>query len=206
MKSPQSEASSSSKVHRVNIQRELSQLIDHIEADARRVDDRRFRGLLEKSSEVLKGLRSLFERYRPPGEDAPAKQPASGGQKKSSVKPEPAVKAGGGKKAAATPQSASSGAAGRGKNGASDDKGSAKRPENRSQKNSPSTPATPPAVTGESPPPVAAPKPQDPAEIAAKAEQQRREARAPKMPGGQAAPRPTPPRSGKPVWRTPHSS
>ena len=43
---------------------------------------RRFRGLLEKSAEVLKGLKSLLERYRPAGENAQAKQPASGGQKK----------------------------------------------------------------------------------------------------------------------------
>ena len=56
MKSPQSEASPSPQVHSANIQRELSQLIAHLEADTRRVKDQRFRGLLEKSAEVLKGL------------------------------------------------------------------------------------------------------------------------------------------------------
>src|SRR5687767_607009 len=63
MKSPQSEASPSPQVHSANIQRELSQLIDHLEADTRRVKDQRFRGLLDKSAEVLKGLRTLFERF-----------------------------------------------------------------------------------------------------------------------------------------------
>src|SRR5687767_6759504 len=63
MKSPQSEASPSPKVHSSNIQRELSQLIAHVEADTHRVTDQRFRGLLEKSAEVLKGLRTLFERF-----------------------------------------------------------------------------------------------------------------------------------------------
>src|SRR5687768_289495 len=65
MKPPQSENSSSPRVHSENIQRELSQLINHLEADTHRVTDRRFRGLLEKSAEVLKDLRSLFERFGP---------------------------------------------------------------------------------------------------------------------------------------------
>jgi hypothetical protein len=63
MKSPQSEASSSPRVHSANIQRELSQLIDHLDADIHRVNDPRFRGLLDKSAEVLRDLRSLFQHF-----------------------------------------------------------------------------------------------------------------------------------------------
>ena len=47
---------------------------------------------------------------------------------------------------------------------------------------------------------------QHPDVIAARAEQQRREARAPKTPRGNPALRPAPPQSGKPVWSNRHSS
>src|SRR6186713_760243 len=70
MKLPHSEASASPSVHRENLKRELTKLIKHVEADTRRVEDKRFRGLLEKSAEVLKGLRTLFERYQPASEGA----------------------------------------------------------------------------------------------------------------------------------------
>lgn len=46
----------------------------------------------------------------------------------------------------------------------------------------------------------------DPAEVAAKAEQQKRAARAPQQPPSAVEAKPRPPESGKPVWDKPHSS
>lgn len=46
----------------------------------------------------------------------------------------------------------------------------------------------------------------DPAEAKAKAEQQKKAARAPQVPHGNEAPKVKPPESGKPVWDQPHSS
>ena len=50
------------------------------------------------------------------------------------------------------------------------------------------------------------PKDKDPDEVAAKAEQQKKAARAPQQPHGNNAPKPKPPESGKPIWDKPHSS
>ena len=50
------------------------------------------------------------------------------------------------------------------------------------------------------------PKVKDPDELAAKAEQQKKEARAPQQPHGKDAPPVKPPESGKPVWDKPHST
>ncbi|HUR57464.1 MAG TPA: hypothetical protein VM029_07130 [Opitutaceae bacterium] len=50
------------------------------------------------------------------------------------------------------------------------------------------------------------PKKPDPDEIAAKAKQQKQEARAPMRPHQPDAAKPKPPESGKPVWDKPHSS
>jgi len=50
------------------------------------------------------------------------------------------------------------------------------------------------------------PKPTDPDAEAAKAEQQKKAARAPQQPHGKDAPKAKPPESGKPVWDKPHSS
>jgi hypothetical protein len=201
MKPSQSEASSSPNVHRENIKRELSQLIEHLEADMHRVEDQRFRGLLEKSAEVLKGLRSLFERYRPAGEERQGERPVAG-RKESGDKPAAQKKTRDGK-GGATPRKDEGAAAtsGRGKTPATGEqsRGSAKR----RQKNASPAPTSPEVANNESA--TAPPKPEDPDAIAAREELQRKEARAPKLPGGQSAPRPTPPRSGKPVWRTPHS-
>ncbi len=47
--------------------------------------------------------------------------------------------------------------------------------------------------------------PPDPIEVAAKADQQKTEARAPKLPK-KKAPKAAPPESGKPLWSKPHSS
>lgn len=49
-------------------------------------------------------------------------------------------------------------------------------------------------------------KPQDPADVAAKAEQQKKDARAPQQPSTPDAAKAKPPESGKPVWDKPHSS
>lgn len=49
------------------------------------------------------------------------------------------------------------------------------------------------------------PPPPDPIEVAAKVEQQKNEARAPKLPK-KKAPKAAPPESGKPLWSKPHSS
>ena len=46
----------------------------------------------------------------------------------------------------------------------------------------------------------------DPDELAAKAAQQKKDARAPQQSHGADAPKPKPPESGKPVWDRPHSS
>lgn len=206
MKSPQSEVSTSSRVHSENIQRELSQLIAHLKADIRRVDDQRFRGLLEKSAEVLKDLRTLFERFGPADQrgakqnpargavDDSARSPAGPGKKSEKTKSAPLRKSG----ASAPDKSVGT------KITSSDvrsDKGG-----RASKRNGAATQSPPTAATAKPELVVAAPKPQDPDEIAAKAQQQRREARAPKMPGGQAAPRPVPSQSGKPIWSKPHSS
>jgi hypothetical protein len=50
------------------------------------------------------------------------------------------------------------------------------------------------------------PKTPDPAELAAKAEQQKNKSRAPQEPRQPDAAKPKPPESGKPVWDKPHSS
>lgn len=72
------EASASPAVHSENIRQQLTELIDHLEADVGRVDDPRFRGLLEKSGDILKGLRTLFERFQPTGKgtERQGKQPS----------------------------------------------------------------------------------------------------------------------------------
>jgi len=57
------EQSSSPVVHSQNIRRQLTELIEHLNADLTRVDDLRFRTLLEVSAEMLKGVRSAFAQY-----------------------------------------------------------------------------------------------------------------------------------------------
>ena len=65
--------------------------------------------------------------------------------------------------------------------------------------------STPPHVTTALPEtPVAIPV--DPLIVESRLRTQRMEARAPMMPHGPAAPKPLPPRSGKPLWRRPQSS
>jgi hypothetical protein len=216
MKSPQSETSPSSNVRNENIQRELSKLIDLFKAETRRVDDRRFRGLLEKSSEVLKGLRTLFERFAAANPERRETQPTPTRRKDGARKVTSPVKANGNKKTAPLGKSGVAGSRAVGKNtpqsnGKTDaptSNGRAAKAENRSQKDR--MPAQSASSATQQPvastPTVAVAKPQDPDAIAAQEQIQRKEARAPKGPVGYSAPRPAPPQSGKPVWSKPHSS
>jgi hypothetical protein len=196
MRSPQSENSSSPLVHSKNLQRELTKLIDHVEVDTRRVDDPRFRGLLEKSAEVLRGLRTLFERY---GQRSAASDGSPNARNEGSSKGSARAagsRARGTAAAEAKPTQKKKVIAGSGGvESGKDQSEKVRSPESAGETN---------AIQPE-PLPVA-PKPEDPDEVAARIRLQRKEARSPKMPGGRAAPKPMPPRSGKPVWSRPHSS
>jgi hypothetical protein len=206
MKSSRSEASPSPNVHSKNIQRELSQLIDHLEADIRRVDDERFRRLLEKSGEVLKSLRTLFERFGSGGNASRDQRSTSGShqEKNGERTPAPVAKGGENKKSAPRPKSEATAAGAVRKNPATNPTTRAAKAGEPPRKRAAASQSVQPTTTAQ-PAPRATAKPQDPDEITAKAQQQRREARAPKMPGGHNAPRPAPPQSGKPVWSKPHS-
>ena len=72
--------------------------------------------------------------------------------------------------------------------------------ENREQ------PAETLAPLAEVPPIVSSPALPDPLLVDARIRSQREAARAPLMPQGPKAPRPMPPRTGKPLWPRPHSS
>jgi phosphate uptake regulator len=63
MKSTDPEDSSSPIVHSAHIRRQLTELVEHLNADLTRVDDLRFRALLEVSAEMLKGVRAAFAGY-----------------------------------------------------------------------------------------------------------------------------------------------
>jgi hypothetical protein len=217
MKTPPSEASPSPSVHSRNIQRELTQLIAHLEADTKRVDDRRFRALLEKSTEVLKGLRTLFERFGPSGPATPeAKVALAKNGKKDSAptssnaagKASPSAKSLGGSRSGKPAQSTKGNAsAAATKSGAVKSAKDATAPaKSATQSAKISTEAVKSGgITTAKPLPMPPPKPQDPDEIATKARLQRQAARAPRMPG-HSAPKPTPAQSGKPIWDKPHSS
>jgi hypothetical protein len=200
MKSPPSEASSSPNVHKQNIARELSHLIEHLEADTRRVDDQRFRALLEKSAAVLKDLRKLFERFTPneqgirPNELTATSRPAKGESRPAAT----TGKASGNGSSANRPKVVSPPPQG--------DNRKTKAPRGETRQAKASEPSQKSTTTTAKPEPVATLKPQDPDEIAAKTQQQRKEARAPRKPGGHAAIKPMPPQSGKPIWSKPHSS
>ncbi|WP_414661940.1 hypothetical protein [Horticoccus sp. 23ND18S-11] len=210
MKTPPSEASSSPEVHSENIRRELTRLIEHLEADAGRVRDPRFRALVGKAGEVLTGLRKLFERFTP---SEPAAKPAERASKAKGATSAPD------RTTKSTPPAASSAApvkpvppsaktttakvpAAKATNGAD---GKEAKP------NAPAPAPAPAPTTLTAVPPVSLPvvppkPPEDPDAIAARLKLQRQEARAPKRPGVQVAPKTTPAPSGKPIWSQPHSS
>lgn len=47
-----------------NIQRMLQEVIDHTRQDVDQLEDPRFQALLERSAEVLKGLKTAFAYYQ----------------------------------------------------------------------------------------------------------------------------------------------
>jgi hypothetical protein len=57
------EDSSSPVVHSSHIRKQITELIDHLNADLTRVDDLRFRALLEVAAEMLGGVREAFAHY-----------------------------------------------------------------------------------------------------------------------------------------------
>ena len=57
------EATADTKIHSENIQKMLTQVIDHTRQDIERVEDPRFEALLETTAEVLTGVRTAFQHY-----------------------------------------------------------------------------------------------------------------------------------------------
>jgi hypothetical protein len=51
------------KAHARNIQRMLTEIIDHVRADIDKVNEPKAQALFETSAEVLSGLRTAFEHY-----------------------------------------------------------------------------------------------------------------------------------------------
>ena len=86
MKPTQSESSPLPSVHVAHLRAQLTELIDHLGADVRRVNEPRFQTLLETSADVVKGVRTAFERYDASqvkaapaaGKTAPANRPDAG--------------------------------------------------------------------------------------------------------------------------------
>ena len=229
MKRRPSESSPSPAVHSENIRQQLTELIKHVEADTGRVEDSRFRGLLQKSAEVLKNLRTLFERFPTSGSPAMAtvKQPAPG-RSKTEVPRQAAPSTKGNSTGAGRDRSKSTDA----RPAIAETKGSAQakvsakaggkplasqakssrsaatpaKGEKASRQNADSKSNESHEVSAQSnPAPANTTKPEDPAAQKAKLEIQRKEARAPMMPP-KSAPKMMPPQSGKPVWDRPHSS
>jgi hypothetical protein len=225
-----SEASPSPAVHSENIRGQLTELIEHLEADLGRVDDARFRGLLEKSTEVLKGLRSLFERFQPTRETTQGKGTQPPREPSKTQEPRDAAPSSNGNSVNAAGRDRSKAvSAPPGKAAtkpSSQRKISAKAPRTSPTPRAKASPAAASAKGGKAtrqkntgskpgksrdvpvqakPAPANGAKPQDPAELNARIANQRKEARAPMMPQ-KSAPKPMPPQSGKPIWAKPHSS
>ncbi|MFT3870650.1 MAG: hypothetical protein QM715_19540 [Nibricoccus sp.] len=64
------ETSSDPQVHCENIDRQLTELFDHLRKDIERVDEPQFRALCETSAEVIGALRTSFQHYRQHSEPA----------------------------------------------------------------------------------------------------------------------------------------
>ncbi len=58
------------KAHAANIEKALSEIIDHMRSDVDRVDEPKAQALFETGAEVLVGLRTAFEHYRTDAEKA----------------------------------------------------------------------------------------------------------------------------------------
>lgn len=211
MKSPLSDASKSVRVNSEGIQQELARVIARLEEATRRVADARFRKIAMKSTEVLKGLQTLFQRLG--SEDDKAKRAERSDSVAPDAKPSGRSSEVAGKESTKSAKKSSRSAKQNSSIASSPEKKSAPIPDpsiakagTRGRKKATSVSAPESAAPAISAPPVATLKPEDPDEIAAKARLQQQEARAPKRPGGRAAPRPMPPQSGKPIWSKPHSS
>lgn len=57
-------------VHTMNLKRRMNDLIDHLRADSKKVDDPSARVLFEASAEVLQGLHRALEDYELKNEPA----------------------------------------------------------------------------------------------------------------------------------------
>src|SRR3954470_8468765 len=57
------EASSNPRVYCENIQRQLTEISDHLRKDIARVDEPQFKALCETSAEVIGALRTSFQHY-----------------------------------------------------------------------------------------------------------------------------------------------
>lgn len=68
--SNQVKSESDPRYHTQKIKQELDDLIDHLRADIRKVDEPQARALFEVSAEVLGGLKKSFEHYEQESEKA----------------------------------------------------------------------------------------------------------------------------------------
>lgn len=64
------ETSSDSRVHSENIQRQLTEIVEHLRKDIERVDEPQFKALCETSAEVIGALRTSFQHYTQGSEPA----------------------------------------------------------------------------------------------------------------------------------------
>ena len=62
--------SSDPKAHAANIEKALSELIEHMRSDVDRVNEPKAQALFETGAEVLIGVRTAFEHYRTSAEKA----------------------------------------------------------------------------------------------------------------------------------------
>ena len=63
-------ATSDPKVHAQNIQRMLTDVIEHVREDADKVNEPKAQALFETTAEVLTGLRTAYEHYETGAEKA----------------------------------------------------------------------------------------------------------------------------------------
>jgi len=64
------ETSSDPRVHCENIERQLTEIVDHLRKDIERVDEPQFKALCETSAEVIGALRTSFQHYAKGSEPA----------------------------------------------------------------------------------------------------------------------------------------
>lgn len=189
-----------------------------------RVDDPRFRGLLGKSADILKGLRTLFERFEPASAPSGSQGKQSSERQRKQPAPTPSSTKG--------PHDATHSPKGNSADGGGDRWNAGRSRPTKADGRAPAVSARTSRFS--SPPPegkratrakdTAAPsnksgegsaqakpaasnggEPQPLAVRNAKLADQRKRARAPMMPP-KTAPKPMPPHSGKPIWAKPHSS